>query len=143
MQSAYLRKTNWFSFQSESEMRFTSVNTCAEGRSDAVPGRPAQVCKFNEKFWEELIPYFPLIRHRSHRKRRVQQSFQCCECFQCRGNVFSDPLNCNIDIETQRHTGGTEMGSGGTIYTPSFIKTGSGMERGIHRHTDRKSTIGK
>jgi hypothetical protein len=26
------------------------------------------------KVWEELIAYFPLIRHEPHRKRRVQQS---------------------------------------------------------------------
>jgi hypothetical protein len=28
---------------------------------------------FNKKFWEELIAYFPLIRHEQHRKRRLQQ----------------------------------------------------------------------
>jgi hypothetical protein len=32
-----------------------------------------------------------------------------------------------------------EMGSGGTIYIPNFIKTWSGIQKltvGIHRHTD-------
>jgi hypothetical protein len=29
--------------------------------------------KINKKFWEELIAYFPLIRHGQHRKRRLQQ----------------------------------------------------------------------
>jgi hypothetical protein len=29
--------------------------------------------KQNNKFWEELITYFPLIRHWPHRRRRVQQ----------------------------------------------------------------------
>jgi hypothetical protein len=32
-----------------------------------------------------------------------------------------------------------EMGSGAMIYIPSFIKTGSGIQKligGIHRHTD-------
>jgi hypothetical protein len=34
-----------------------------------------------------------------------------------------------------------EMGSGGIIYIPSFLKIGSGIQkfmggRGIHRHTD-------
>jgi hypothetical protein len=32
----------------------------------------------NKKFWEELIVYFPLIRHGPHRKQRVQQFFYCC-----------------------------------------------------------------
>jgi hypothetical protein len=79
------------------------VDMCTEGRSDAVPGRPAQVCKFNKKSWEQLIPYFPLVRHRPYRKRRVQQFFYCCECFLCRGKVFTDPLHSNIDIRTQAY----------------------------------------
>jgi hypothetical protein len=29
----------------------------------------------SKKFWEELIAYFPLIRHGPHRKRRLQQFF--------------------------------------------------------------------
>jgi hypothetical protein len=29
----------------------------------------------NNKFWEELIVYFPLIRHESYRKRHIQQLF--------------------------------------------------------------------
>jgi hypothetical protein len=29
----------------------------------------------NKKFWEELIAYFPLIRHGPHRKQRLQQIF--------------------------------------------------------------------
>jgi hypothetical protein len=31
------------------------------------------VCGRNKKLWEELIVYFPLIRHELHRKRRLQQ----------------------------------------------------------------------
>jgi hypothetical protein len=34
-----------------------------------------------------------------------------------------------------------EMGSSGTIYVPSFIRTGSGIQKliaGIHRHRDGK-----
>jgi hypothetical protein len=31
--------------------------------------------KIRKKFWEELIAYFPLRRHGSHRKRRLQQFF--------------------------------------------------------------------
>jgi hypothetical protein len=36
-----------------------------------------------------------------------------------------------------------EMGSGAMIYIPSFIKTGSGIQKligGIHRHTDSMET---
>jgi hypothetical protein len=33
----------------------------------------------NKKFWEELIAYFPLIRHGSHRKLCLQQSFVAAE----------------------------------------------------------------
>jgi hypothetical protein len=29
----------------------------------------------NKKFWEELVTYFPLIRHGPHRKRRLQHFF--------------------------------------------------------------------
>jgi hypothetical protein len=44
-----------------------------------------------KKFWEELIDYFPLILHRLHKKRRLQQSFYCL-CILCRLNVFTEPL---------------------------------------------------
>jgi hypothetical protein len=32
-------------------------------------------CIFNKKFWEELIACFPLIRHRPHKRRHLQQFF--------------------------------------------------------------------
>jgi hypothetical protein len=44
------------------------VNTATGGMHDKATVK-------NEKFWEELIAYFPLIRHGSHRKRRLQQFF--------------------------------------------------------------------
>jgi hypothetical protein len=37
-----------------------------------------------------------------------------------------------------------EMSSGGVIYIPSFIKTGSGIQNlmgGIHRYTDMKEIV--
>jgi hypothetical protein len=40
-----------------------------------------------KKFWEELFAYFPLIRHRQHRKH-VQQFFYRYMCIRCRGNVL-------------------------------------------------------
>jgi hypothetical protein len=30
---------------------------------------------YNKKFWEELIAYFPLIRHGPHRERRLRRFF--------------------------------------------------------------------
>jgi hypothetical protein len=49
----------------------------------------------NKKFWEELIAYFPLIRHGSHRKWRVQQFLYSCVWIRCRCNVFTEPLPSN------------------------------------------------
>jgi hypothetical protein len=46
-----------------------------------------------KKFWEELIVYFPLIRHTPHRKRRVQQLLYCCVCIRYRGNISTEPLS--------------------------------------------------
>jgi hypothetical protein len=43
------------------------------------------------KFWEELIAYFPLVRHRSHRKRRLQHFLRCRVSIRCCGNVFTEP----------------------------------------------------
>jgi hypothetical protein len=55
-----------------------------------VSAKPMVECSLpyilNKKFWEELIAYFPLIRHAPHRKRRLQLIFFC------RGNVFIEPL---------------------------------------------------
>jgi hypothetical protein len=50
------------------------------------------VLNVKKKSWEEVITYFPLIRHGPHRKLRVQQYFFCCSCICCRGNVFTEPL---------------------------------------------------
>jgi hypothetical protein len=49
----------------------------------------------NKKFWEELIGKFPFIRHGPHRKRRVQQFFNCCVYIRCSGNVLTEPLSSN------------------------------------------------
>jgi hypothetical protein len=53
-------------------------------------------CKIiNNKFWQELISYFHLIRHEPHRKRRVQQFFYCCVCIRCRRNGFKELMPSN------------------------------------------------
>jgi hypothetical protein len=51
--------------------------------------------KKNKKFWEEVIAYFPLMRHGTHRKRRIQQFLYCCVCICRRSNVFTEPLPSN------------------------------------------------
>jgi hypothetical protein len=63
----------------------------------------------NKKFWEELIAYYPLIRHGRHRNRRVQQFLYCCVCVRCSVNVSTEPMPSNkrgIQICTHRLMGG-------------------------------------
>jgi hypothetical protein len=65
-----------------------------------------QYAQYNKKFWEELITFFPLIRHGPHRKRYVQW-FYCC--IRCRGNVITEPLpstDKGVYIQTHRLMGG-------------------------------------
>jgi hypothetical protein len=56
--------------------------------------------KYNKKFWEELIAYFPLIRHGLHRKRNKyvnthrQQSDLIIYTRSC-GGFFTEPLPIN------------------------------------------------
>jgi hypothetical protein len=60
---------------------------------------------WNTKFCEELIAYFPFIRHGPHRKRRFQEFFFRCVCIRCRGNVFTEPLRSNgkgVCLQTHR-----------------------------------------
>jgi hypothetical protein len=62
-----------------------------------------------KKFWEELISYFPLIRHGLRIKRHVQQLSYCCEFILCRGNGSTEPFPSNdrgIYIQTHRVMGG-------------------------------------
>jgi hypothetical protein len=63
----------------------------------------------NKKFWEELIAYFPFIRHGAQRKRRVQQLIYWCVCIRCRGNVFTKPLPSS-DNRTHIHTNTWSIG---------------------------------
>jgi hypothetical protein len=58
---------------------------------------------WNKKFWEGIIANIPLIRHGSHRKRRVQQFFYCCVCIHCHGNVFTETLPSNERRYTYEH----------------------------------------
>jgi hypothetical protein len=86
--------------------------------------------KNKQKFCEELLVYFPLIRHESHRKRRVQQLFYCC------GKIFIEPLPSNdrgMHKRTHRHKRPTYI-----QFLRVFIAVGTcllsrclGMKRGI------------
>jgi hypothetical protein len=59
----------------------------------------------NKKFSEELIPYFPMVRQRPHRRRHIQQFFYFCACIRCRVNVFAEPLPSHErGIHIQTHT---------------------------------------
>jgi hypothetical protein len=51
------------------------------------------------------IAYLLLIRYGPHRKWRVQPFFYCCVCIRCRCNVFTEPSNRNVHIQTHRLMG--------------------------------------
>jgi hypothetical protein len=64
-----------------------------------------------KKFWEELIAYFPLIRHGPHRKRRLQQFFVAAgkslpsRCLATKGGIhFTEPLPNNGGRDTHTDT---------------------------------------
>jgi hypothetical protein len=57
----------------------------------------------NKEISEELIAYFPLIRHGPNRARRLQQSYSC-ECIRCRSNDFTEQfpgIDTRIHVDTQ------------------------------------------
>jgi hypothetical protein len=58
--------------QTQQSTVFLTLNLCHYSCSHAY-------FSLNKKFWEELIAYFPLIRHGPHRKRRLQQLFVAAE----------------------------------------------------------------
>jgi hypothetical protein len=64
----------------------------------------------NKIFCEKLIAHFPLIRHRLHTKRWIQQLFYCCMCICCCCNVFTELLPSN-DRGTQIQTDGMDLWS--------------------------------
>lgn len=63
---------------SVSDCGFSWFSSFLPGKCRGVTERPrphsSRIVLIN-KFWEELIAYFPLIRRGSHEKRRVQQFF--------------------------------------------------------------------
>jgi hypothetical protein len=59
----------------------------------------SRITYLNKKFWEELITYFPLIRHGPQRKRRLQQFFVVS-----RTSLPSCYLATIGDTQTNRHT---------------------------------------
>jgi hypothetical protein len=58
----------------------------------------------NKLFWEELIAYFPLIRHVPYRKRLVQQLFYCYIVFVVVVTFLPSSCLTTIVGHTYRHT---------------------------------------
>jgi hypothetical protein len=62
----------------------------------------------NKKFWEELIAYFPLIRYRPHRKRRLRQLFVATgtclrnHCLATIGRITHRPTDSLLWYDTGR-----------------------------------------
>jgi hypothetical protein len=109
----------------------------------------------NKKLWEELIAYFPRIRHGPHRKRRVQDFFCCFVCIRCRFSFRTESLPSNdrgVHIQTHRLMGRiykVRRRDGLKCHDiQSLIKTGLGIHKLIwgdtqtHRqHGDRISIL--
>jgi hypothetical protein len=97
---------------------------------------------YSKKFWEELIVYFPLVRHGQYGNRSNYSSIIVCVFFAA---VTYLPGCCLATRGgyTYRHIDWWdvfpnytfEMDTGAIILMLRFIKISSG---GIHRHTDRK-----
>jgi hypothetical protein len=72
----------------------------------------------NKKFWEELIAYFPFIRHRLHRKQRFQEIFHAAGTSlpsrylaMKEGINFTErlPSNDRKDTDAETPTGGRDL----------------------------------
>jgi hypothetical protein len=94
-------------------------------------------CKYSKKLWEELIAYFPWYNMDCIEKRCIQLFFYCCTCIHC--TVIFLPCCCLATVVgyKYRHTDwwerfmkyANEMGSGAIINIPSFVKTGSAIQK--------------
>jgi hypothetical protein len=85
-----------------------SMATCACIEIDYKPFRLTRYKINNNKFWEELIAYFPLIRHGPHRKRSAQQFLYCC-VYSLTVRFITEPFpskDSGIHIQTHRLMGG-------------------------------------
>jgi hypothetical protein len=85
----FVRVVRGISFQT-SALTYHSI-TCTLGRNEGkIKGSKLYENSYKvKKFWEELIAYYPLIRHGPHRKRHIQQFFYCCECVFVAAVTFS------------------------------------------------------
>jgi hypothetical protein len=54
---------------------FLNSQECLSSTENVVPSSIVNSLRTNRKFWEELIAYFPLIRHGPHRKQFLQLFF--------------------------------------------------------------------
>jgi hypothetical protein len=60
--------------------------------------------KLNNKFWEEQILCFPLMRHRPHRKWHIWRLIYCRVCIRCCKNLLTELL-ASIGRVEMRTTG--------------------------------------
>jgi hypothetical protein len=104
-----------------------------------------QVHQYNKKFWEELIAYFPWY-DTGHIENDASNNSSVVACVFVTGVMFLlSRCLATIGGYTYRHTDwwegifneAVEMGS---VYVPSFIKIGSGIQKFIedtqtHTHT--------
>jgi hypothetical protein len=94
----------WFEFSADSSyVHITCITNARHERCirsvyqkksewrNRVRHRAQMACNIKKNLWEELIAYFPFIRHGLHRKLRVQQFFMV-SCIFFRGNMFTEPL---------------------------------------------------
>jgi hypothetical protein len=69
--------SRWSRKKSEDEMLFLKGVSAYRNTNDNTEKQKVTDTNttINKKLWEELLDYFPLIRHGPHRKRRLQQFF--------------------------------------------------------------------
>jgi hypothetical protein len=113
LQRLHIQKfiSNFIRFLKTKTKFIQDINFLSHYDSNLKLSRTCRKCsKIKNKFWEELIAYFPSIQHRLLRKRRVQQ-FCCCVCWLPR-YLFTEPLPSNgmgIHIQTHRLIDGRDL----------------------------------
>jgi hypothetical protein len=91
------------------------------------------ILDMKQKFWEELIAYFPLIQHESHRKQRLEQFFIAT------GTSLPSCYLATIGGYTDRHTRPTVLlllrvfVAAGTCLRSPFLAMKIGMQKYTHR----------
>jgi hypothetical protein len=96
--TAYVRSRSSFSQVTTAYVRsrssFSQVTTAyvrpLKHHFTATSSSPLKIMQilFNKKLYEEVISFYPLLRHGPFRKHSVRQFLSCCVHFHCRWNVF-------------------------------------------------------